>query len=209
MIVFALFWGDSTTREYKFDRYYEYLSDQNTVCFFMLNSVDDHYLFIGRSNKEGMSGFIYDYKAHEYHYYGVANGSKGVTFSYEDSRRLQGVYPNPYDKRIQFDYKVTVLDSVRESVKIVRYRQNRKRKDLAEVTLVYDKANGEEVFHDLALTFFSHHLFDKRRIETLNNRLPVSIAYDYYNGATSSFKLTKKQKINTWLTISKGQLKYN
>ena len=197
------------SQEYHFDRFYEFTSKEEGVCFFMLNSSDKNYLFFGTSYNSKLTGYIFDYKTAEFHYYDVSNVINGLNFNYQNTKKTQASYSgNNIDTKIHFDYTVTKIDSIKESVKIVGYKQNRKRSNFAEVELIYDKSNNDYIFHISVLKFISHHFFDDREIENVSNRLPSLISYDYYNGAKFSYGLTKKQKINTTLTISKDQIKY-
>lgn len=142
-------------QEYYFDRFYEYTSNDKGVCFFLLNTKDDNYLFFGRSYKNEITGFIFDYKTIEYHYYNVINNKNGVVFNYENSRKIRGTYPESDNIKALFDYTITKIDSLKESVKIIKYKEKRKRKNLAELELIYDENNMDYIFHNSALLFFS------------------------------------------------------
>ena len=172
----------------------------------MINSSDNSYVFRGSSNGNGMRGSIFDFKTDVFHHYNVTNIDNAVNFEYSDSRKLQEAYPDAIEKKVQFEYIITKIDSVKESVKIVKYK--RKRKILGEVELIYSKNNSDYVFHNSALLFLSHHFYDKREIKNVNSRLPTSIQFTFNNKKMAKTTLIKKQKINTLLSITKEQLKY-
>lgn len=171
----------------------------------MVNSLDNNYFFYGFSDAGGISGYIHDIKKHEFHYYNLTNLDNSVTLEYVNSRK-QYSFPLAYNKKIQYEYSSIEKDSNSSNLKIEKFKQRRERKNLGACQLQYQK--NEYVFHDSILIFYSHGFFDNRNLEFTNNRLPFSISIDDYNGRYWKLTLTKKNKIGTTLSLSKGQIRY-
>jgi hypothetical protein len=175
----------------------------------MTNSSDSTFIFKGNRNTNDITGYICDFKKFEYHYYNVSNIKNAISFKYINSKAVKGLDPQWKESKVEYNYTISKIDSLKESLKIIKYKLNRKSKSrLSEVEIIYDKNNVNYFYPYLALGFFTNHFFDNRIIDNTYNRLPIKISFDFYNGYRSSFTLTKKQKINTLLTISKQDINY-
>jgi hypothetical protein len=192
-------------QEYKFDSFYEYKTSSNRIIFFFVNSLDSTYFFYGFSDSGGITGYINDMKKHEFHYYNLTNSNDLVTFEYVNSRK-QYSFPLAYNKKIEYEYSIIEKDSINSNLKIEKFKKRKKRKDLGICELQYQK--NDFVFHDSILIFYSHGFFDDRNLKFTNNRLPSSIKINKDNNQFWKITLTKKQKIDTFLSLSKGQIKY-
>ncbi|MES2410517.1 MAG: hypothetical protein V4535_03645 [Bacteroidota bacterium] len=173
LISLLLFCQNVLCQEYKFDSYYEYKSNLDRVVFFFVNSLDSNYFFYGFSYTEGISGYIYDSKKHEFHYYNLTNLDNSVTFEYINSRKRYS-FPLAYNEKIQYEYSLIEKDSTSSNLKIEKFKQRKERKNLGVCELQYQ--NSEYVFHDKIVIFYSHGFFDDRNLEFTNNRLPFSIS---------------------------------
>lgn len=202
------------SQEYFFDYYYEYESEKS-VCFILINSKDSNYAFFGHYGTEtnnnydstGASEYIVDFPRDVIHFYELENIENDVKFNYLRTKKYHELI-GEFEKKNQYENIITKIDSVKESVKFIKYKQKNKRKNLAEIELLYDKNNINYIFHNSALIFFLHHFFDNRNIENANNRLPSSISMDYYDGFKSYYKLNKIKKINSSLNIKREEIKY-
>lgn len=184
-------------QEYKFDSFYEYKGNKNNTVFFLVNSLDSNYFFYGFSYTEGISGYIYDLKKHEFHEYNLANVDSSVTFQYVNSNKRYS-FPLAYNKKIQYEYSSIEKDS-NSILKIEKFKQRKERKNLGLCELKYQ--NNEYIFHDAILIFYSHGFFDDRNLEFTNNRLPSSISINDYNNSYWKLTLIKKRKIDTVLSL--------
>ncbi len=209
LILFIIFQQVIYCQQYQFDNYYEYESNFGEISFIMTNSSDSTFIFKGNRNTNDITGYVFDNKKFERHHYDVSNIRNAISFKYINSKAIEGFDPQWMESKVEYNYTISKIDSLKESVKIIKYKLNRKSKSrLSEVEMIYDKNNANYFYPYLALGFFTYHFFDNRIIENTYNRLPIKISFDFYNGFRSSFNLTKKQKINTLLTISKQEINY-
>ena len=209
LILFIIFQQIIYCQQYQFDNYYEYKSNFGEISFIMTNSLDSTFIFTGNRNNKEITGYVFDNKKFECHYYNVSNITNAISFEYINSKAIKGRDPQWMESKVEYNYIRSEKDSLKESLKIIKYKLKRKSKSrLSEVEIIYDKNNVNYFYPFLALRYFTNHFFDGRIIENTYNRLPIKISFNFYNGFKSSFNLTKKQKINTLLTISKQDLNY-
>ncbi|MGL2963729.1 hypothetical protein ACSVH2_07930 [Flavobacterium sp. RSB2_4_14] len=201
LVLFLGFGLATYSQEYSFDSFYEYKSNKNNVIFFFVNSLDSNYFFYGYSNSDGITGYIHDLKKNESHHYNLTNLNDIVTFDYIDSRKYSSYYPFAFNKKIKYEYSSIEIDSSTNKLKIEKFKQSKKRKNLGFYELQYQK--NDYIFHDSVLKFYSHGFFDNRDLEFTNNRLPTSITFNRYDNYYGKLTLTKKGKINTTLKINK------
>lgn len=193
------------SQEYHFDSYYFYNSKDGDR-FFMINSNNDNYFLWGYGTNDLMYGNIIDFKEKEIHHLSISNSSKDLEFKYEYS--LKGISGPKERSNIIFDTSKVHIDSLqtRYIYKKFKVSSRGKRKYLGKVEVEYD--NSDFVFHAITLKHFSHHFFNINEISAVNNKLPLLFSIDNNDGKVINFNLTKKQKINTLLSISNEQIKY-
>lgn len=203
-IVPLFFYQNSFCQDYVFDSFYEYTSSNNDVKFFMINSTNKNYILCGQSDGASIKGHIYDFVTNEYHRYDVKNSMNSVQFKYLNSDKMTKPFPDVIDNKNQFEYLSQEIDSLNESVTIVKKMPYRKKIIVGQVELIYSKTDADYTFHNLLIPYISYHFFDQRELEKTNNRLPTLITYNYDISTKQkfSYKLTKKEKINTTLTIT-------
>lgn len=172
----------------------------------MINSGNNDYYFLFKNGEKDIWGTLYDFKEMVIHEYEVINTKNGLEFKYLNSKKFGSI--TYFEKDIQYEFSHEIIDSVKSKSTLTKiHPTNRgKKKFRGKVELEYE--SNSDIFNANILKYFGHHFFDNRDISFVGYKLPTKITFDYNNGTAISTRLTKKQKINTTLTISKGQINF-
>ncbi len=172
----------------------------------MINSKNDNYFLWGYGINDLMYCNILDLKNKNIHHLMVSNSDSDLEFEYDFSRKTFSNYKE--NSNIIFDSSKVYLDSLQTKNIYKKYKVSSrgKRKYLGKIEVQYD--NSDFVFHANTLKHFSHHFFNINGILNFNTKLPLKFSIDKNDGKVINFHLTKKQKINSLLSISDEQIKF-
>ncbi len=191
------FFQDGFSQEYRFDTLYEY----NSCSFYLVNSKDNSYYLNSSKGSKTVYGTVRDSKEKTIHEYELVNHDDSIEFNYLYSVNVN-LYPHGYGFVVESSEKK--IDSTKREVNIIIYRNKRKKMIECEMTLLIE--NSDNLFPNQLLNAFCHgklantnFKIDKGTLLSFNSKVPGHIVEG---------TLTKKQQINTLLSISKEQMKY-
>lgn len=195
-------------QEYKFDKYYEYENESGSD-FFLINSKDTTYSFVGRSYNKEITGYIEDLNKNLCHHYNVQNNNNEIEFEYIKSAIYKKCDLSICEGHFKYyDIAKTRIDSTKSKINIDIYKNAKKKRKTFRL---------ETVVSELDTLFLSRNMFFKfynfgfqEKFDLSLTHLPVSINFNnLLNGFKKNKKLIKNKNINTILYLKEEAIKFN
>lgn len=197
------------SQEYKFDKYYEYESKYGSN-FFLLNSKDTTYSFIGWSNSyKEITGYILDLNKNLFHYYNVQNKNNSIEFEYTNS--------SIYENRIlsicegclnYYDLAKTRIDSTKSKINIDAFKNAKKKRITFKLEIVVSELDTLFLSKKMFSNFYKFGF--RNKVDLSLTHLPVSINSKVRGHRHFDYnKLIKNKNINTILYLDEKAIKFN
>ena len=204
LLIIAFFFQNGFSQEYTFDSYYEYKTLNNgSTNFYFINSKDNSYFLNGTHGSESIYGTVIDLKKNITHEYEVINHENSIQFNYLFSKKYN---LDTYGSNFVVETSEKEIDSTKREIKIVIFKNKRKKKIECVVDILIE--NSDDLFCNQLLNAFSHGRLKNTNFK-IDKGILLNFKVDFQNGFKVETKLIKKQKINTLLSISKEEIKYN
>jgi hypothetical protein len=195
-------------QEYKFDKYYEYENESGSE-FFLINSKDTTYSFVGRSYNKEITGYIEDLNKNLRHHYNVKNKNSSIEFEYIKSTIYEKCNLSTCEGVFNyFDLVKTRIDSTKSKINLDIFKNAKKKKMTFRLEIVVSELDTLFLSKNMFSKFYDIGFPDKFDLSLTH--LPLSINFkNLWNGYKMNKKLIKNKNINTNLYLKEEAIKFN
>ena len=192
------------SQEYTFDTFLEYTHTQSKESeFYLTNSSNDAYYFLSINGPTTIYGRIIDFKFNMIHLFDILEVGNTLKFKHIFSggkSNYQG------ENKKVYEASEKKIDSSTKEIALIIFKNKRKKQIESKITIILEKS--EDKFCNTLLNIFSHSRAKDAKF-FLENGIILSYKTERDDGSISETKLSKREKINTILSVKATPVKHN